>query len=71
MAGRFTFIHVTVRTMMGEEWMFELPTSTAIYELKVFVYGVKGMHPDQQVSGDGGYEPLAPGAPLLGRGDGG
>ena len=41
---------ITVRTMMGEEWQFGyIFNDTTVYEIKLAVYAIKGMHPDNQV----------------------
>ena len=41
---------ITVRTMMGEEWQFGyIASDTTVYEIKLAVYAIKGMHPDNQV----------------------
>ena len=44
-----SLMNVTVRTMMGEEWIFEVINFFTVFNLKVLIFLEKGLHPDLQV----------------------
>ena len=46
-----SLMNVTVRTMMGEEWIFEVMDFFTVFNLKALIFLEKGMHPDLQVRG--------------------